>query len=117
MNCLKCGNRLVGRSDKKYCSAKCRNSFHNDQKDENKRLVRRVNYILNKNRQILRELNPEYVKPVKRDELVEKGFDFSFHTQVYELPEGNKYYYCYEYGYYSKGNGYLNLFKRKEKVI
>lgn len=28
--CCQCGKKVIGRTDKKFCDAMCKNSFHND---------------------------------------------------------------------------------------
>jgi hypothetical protein len=28
--CCQCGKKLIGRTDKKFCDADCKNSYHND---------------------------------------------------------------------------------------
>ena len=115
MNCLNCGKKLIGRTDKKYCNNRCRNSYHNRQKGHRDFQVRRINYILGKNRRILREFDPGYNATwVHRDDLINRGFDFSFVTEVREIQEGNTYYFCYDYGYYLKDNGYCTLIKKKD---
>ena len=56
-SCLQCGDKISGRSDKKFCSDYCRNAFNNDQNRDVNNYVRNINNILRKNRRILAELN------------------------------------------------------------
>jgi len=51
--CLDCQEPLKGRADKKFCNDLCRNNYNNRLKSESNNLVRRINGILRKNRNIL----------------------------------------------------------------
>ena len=53
--CLNCQSYLKGRSDRKFCSLKCKNNWHNTKNSQNSRLFRTVDNQLHKNREILRE--------------------------------------------------------------
>lgn len=50
-----------------------------------------------------------------RDKLIEKGFQFKYHTHNYSAKNGNTYFYCYEYGYLQLENNRLLIVKRNEK--
>ena len=58
-NCPECGDKLIGRADKKYCSDACKNAHNNSNNRDSKNIVRRVNNRLRKNYRILEELNPQ----------------------------------------------------------
>ncbi|MFZ1805900.1 MAG: hypothetical protein WAU36_01685 [Cyclobacteriaceae bacterium] len=97
--CLECGEKIVGRADKKFCSDQCRVSYNNRINGERTNYVRNVNNILGKNRRIMEELNPSGKTKVNRNKLSVKGFDFAYHTDTYRTKEGAYYRYCYEQGY------------------
>ena len=40
--CLECGDKLVGRSDKKFCSDYCRNAHNNTINTDSKNLIRNI---------------------------------------------------------------------------
>ena len=40
--CLECGNELMGRIDKKFCSDGCRNAYHNKVNPATKNLIRNI---------------------------------------------------------------------------
>ena len=46
--CLECGDKVVGRIDKKFCSDYCRNAFNNKVDKESKNLIRNTNNRLRK---------------------------------------------------------------------
>jgi hypothetical protein len=97
--CLDCGERLVGRIDKKFCNDQCRNNYNNRQNSDRSNYIRKVNAILLKNRRILAELNPTDKATVHKDKLLTKGFDFKHITSIYTTQKGHVYHFCYEYGY------------------
>ncbi len=97
--CLECGNTIVGRIDKKFCSDLCRIAYNNKLNSDDTNYVRNVNNILRKNRRILLDLNPEGKNKVSRDKLKAKGFDFRYFTSTYTTKEGSLYFYCYDQGY------------------
>jgi predicted nucleic acid-binding Zn ribbon protein len=97
--CEECGKLIHGRIDKKFCSDQCRTTFNNRLNKDITRYIRNTNHTLRKNRRILTELNPRGKSRVRRDKLLEKGFDFSHFTSTYISKEGARYFYCYEQGY------------------
>jgi hypothetical protein len=86
--CLECGEKLVGRADKKFCSDQCRISYNNKLNSDETNYVRNVNNALRKNRRILTELNTtQKTVSVSREKLLEKGFDFKYFTSPRLLPK------------------------------
>lgn len=109
--CPVCGEPIVGRVDKKFCSDQCRAEFHNQLNKDSINLMRRVNSSLRKNRRILASLNPGTSKKVARDELEELGFDFRYVTSINQTNTGNTCYFCYEHGYLRDEEDFLTLIK------
>ncbi|MBS1559455.1 MAG: hypothetical protein JST69_12100 [Bacteroidetes bacterium] len=97
--CVECGEKMKGRSDRKFCSDQCRISYHNRHNSNTTNLVRNINNALRKNRRILLSLNPAGKTKVHRNKLTEQGFDFHLFTSLYTTKEGATYFYCYEQGY------------------
>lgn len=96
--CLECQEKITGRSDKKFCSDYCRNAYHNKKCSDSNKLMKRINNTLRKNRRILFELMEEGKVSISRSLLLEKGFNFRYHTNTIISEEGRTYYFCYEYG-------------------
>lgn len=111
--CLECGEKIIGRADKKFCSDQCRISYNNKLNSDETNYVRNVNNILRKNRRILLELNTTGKSRVSRDKLTEKGFDFVYYTSTYTTKEGSQYFYCYEQGYLPVEKNYYLLVVKK----
>ena len=97
--CPECGDAILGRSDKKFCSDACRNSYNNKLNSDSTNYVRNINNILRKNRRILEELNPKGKTTLSKNKLTEAGLDFTYFTHLLKTKKGSVYYFCYEYGY------------------
>jgi len=109
--CLDCGTAIKGRSDKKFCDDQCRSNYNNRLKSENSSFMKQVNGALKKNRSILAKLNPEGKTKVTRDKMLKHGFNFTYHTHIYETQKGSVYHFCYEYGYLMIENDMILLIK------
>lgn len=115
-NCPECGNKILGRVDKIFCSDACRNAYNNKQNKDANNYVRNVNNILRKNRRILKEFTPNGKSKATRQKLAAKGFIFDFYTNIYETKAGKKYYFCYEYGYLELENEEFALVLKEDYV-
>jgi hypothetical protein len=107
--CLDCGARLLGRSDKKFCSDQCRNNYNNRLNRDQNNYVRNVHSQLRRNRKILSDLFGDGHYRIHRDALIAQGYNFTFFTHLVETSEGLRWSYCFEYGFMEAGRGYLVL--------
>jgi hypothetical protein len=100
-NCESCGKPLRGRSDKRFCNDYCRHLYHNKRRSTNEKNIKKINGALKRNRQILKELLVPPTDPIKikREDLLERGFVFRYHTHHKKSRSGSDFVYCYEYGY------------------
>ncbi len=114
--CMECGDSFLGRSDKKFCSSQCRSQYNNRLNSDASNFMRNINNILRKNRRILADLNPRGKAQVHRNDLIERGFKFSYFTNQYVTKSGNVYCFCYDHGYLERDNDYFTLVIRKEYV-
>lgn len=112
-NCLECGEKIIGREDKKFCSDGCRNAYNNKQNKDTNNLMRNINNRLRKNYRILSELNPEDKSKTSRTKLISKGFDFEYFTSIYTTKTGNVYYFLYDQGYMALENDQFVLVKKE----
>ena len=112
--CPECGDAIVGRIDKKFCSDGCRNTFNNRLNKDKRNLIRNTNNRLRKNYRILEALNPEQKTKVSRGRLIEQGFDFHYFTNLYTTKAGKVYYLVYNQGYLPLDNDYYALVKRED---
>lgn len=116
--CPECGEKIKGRSDKKFCSDACRNAWNNRQNADSTNFVRNTNNALKKNRRILAELLEGHADgkarvPLKK--LSSKGFHFDLMTSLYKTKTGAQYFFCYEYGYLKLEDDTYMVVKRDNK--
>ncbi|HCY89703.1 MAG TPA: hypothetical protein DHV17_05535 [Chitinophagaceae bacterium] len=99
--CLNCSDMIRGRTDKKFCDDHCRNEYHNRSKAGLHQLVRKLNAILYRNRQILEAMmeSEDELQRVTRERLLQEGFQFRYLTHEYRNSRGAVYRCCYDYGY------------------
>lgn len=110
--CPECGDIIRGRSDKKFCSDACRNTYNNEQNKDSTNLIRNTNNQLRKNYRILQKLNPRDKTKTTKSKLLLSGFDFNLFTSIYTTKTGNVYYFVYDQGYLVLENDYYALVKR-----
>ncbi|BEV03334.1 MULTISPECIES: hypothetical protein [Chryseobacterium] len=99
MNCLECGEKIIGRSDKKFCNDACRNAYNNKQNKDSSNLMRNINNKLRKNYRILTEVNTDGKTKVAKSKLDGLGFDFDYITNLKVYKNGSEYKFIYDYGY------------------
>lgn len=98
--CKECGTKLIGRSDKRFCSDYCRNTFHNRVHSKRNRSRSSVHQKLRKNQEILGALLQNQTKRViAKDQLLRRGFDFNYLTEIKRFKDNKNYFYIYEFGY------------------
>jgi hypothetical protein len=116
--CVECNELLHGRSDKKFCSDACRNAYNNKIKSVNgSQVVRKINGILKKNRNILATLNPKGKTTLHKSKLMKKGFDFDYITNMYITKTGTVYYFCYDHGYLPLDHDFYMLVIRQSEIV
>ncbi len=111
--CLECGDKIVGREDKKFCSDGCRNAYNNKINKDSTNFMRNVNNKLRKNYRILSELNPEEKSKTTKSKLLSKGFEFEYFTNILNTNTGNTYYFIYDQGYRVLEADYYMLVKKE----
>ena len=112
--CPECSKSIRGRADKKFCSAICRNTYHNRKNGHATRVVRKINGVLRKNRSILVQFAPQSTHRVSGRQLISMGFDFNYYTNKVTSDDGKAYFYCYDLGYVREGKDEYKLVQRNE---
>jgi predicted nucleic acid-binding Zn ribbon protein len=110
--CPECGDRIIGRADKKFCSDSCRNAHNNRLNKDSTNLIRNINNRLRKNYRILQQLNPKKTTKCPKHKLVEHGFNFNYFTSTYTTKAGATYYFVYDQGYLPLEDEFYALVKR-----
>ncbi|MGB6269001.1 MAG: hypothetical protein WBF67_08330 [Olleya sp.] len=111
--CPECGDKIIGRIDKKFCSDGCRNAYNNTINKDGKNLIRNINNRLRKNWRILESLNPDQKTKTTKTKLEAKGFDFNYCTSIYTTKAGTVYFFVYDQGYLPLDNDFYALVKRQ----
>ncbi|HPK10780.1 MAG TPA: hypothetical protein PK246_10635 [Saprospiraceae bacterium] len=98
--CLHCGKKLVGRSDKVFCSIECKNIFNYNKKKNTKSETAIIDSYLHRNHEILTTLMGNSKKEVFDRLIISRtGFKFDFITGVYKNKEGKIYYLVYNFAW------------------
>lgn len=111
--CLECGEKIIGRSDKKFCSDACRNAYNNALNRDTKNSIRTTNNRLRKNHRILEALNSQDKTKVTKNTLLKHGFLFEYITGIYTTKTGSTYFYVYDQGYLPLENDFYLLVKKE----
>lgn len=91
---------IAGRTDKKFCSDSCRNTFNNRRYAEKSKAVRDVNRVLMRNRRILENLESVNRKSVSASWLLDLGFSFAHCTGFRLHKDGRPIVTCYDKAYF-----------------
>jgi len=114
--CAYCQLPISGRSDKKFCDDQCRSAYGAKYRRAALDPVRRINAVLKRNREILLALNPSGKTVTSKSELVWRGFDFAYHTSIYQTRSGSTYHYCYDIGYLVLGAERVLVVRRESGI-
>ena len=110
--CPECGDKIIGRADKKFCSDACRNAHNNALNKDSKNLIRNINNRLRKNYRILESLNPIDKTKTTKEKLLRLGFSFDYFTSTYTTKAGAVYFYLYDQGYLPLDNDFYLIVKK-----
>ena len=109
-SCLECTEKLVGRSDKKFCCDSCRNTFNNRRNREKNRVLIKTNNRLIRNYRLLKKLLKRQEDGlISREALLDIGFEFGLVTRFYTSVKGIKTYFLYDIGYYAADECHIRL--------
>jgi hypothetical protein len=112
--CLECKSTFSGRSDKKFCSDYCRNSYNNRKNSITSNYIRRVNYVLKKNRRILAGYYSSGKSVITRNKLILDGYNFNFFTSCLKTTAGKTSYFCYDFGFEMVRSNILSVISLKK---
>ena len=113
--CVECNQLVWGRTDREFCSNKCRNTYNSQKNSESKMMIRLVNRILKRNYSILAELKSEGIATALISELKMNGFRFDHFTFADMTQDNQISYFCYDQSYRTKENSMVTLISNKRK--
>lgn len=98
-NCLYCNLELFGRSDKKYCSPYCKSSHQYEKSKTENSTYYAIDRQLKLNRKILKSYNKSGMSSLRKEKLLNEGFNPNYFTHYWKNNKGQVYLFCYEYGF------------------
>lgn len=96
-----CENIIKGRIDRKFCSEYCKSDFHYQKRKESGKTYfkKTIDDVLRTNRRILKDYNQAGKSWVRKDELLNQGFNPRIFTHYWKNQQGGTYLFCYEQGF------------------
>ena len=113
--CMNCGARLAGRPDKLFCSARCKNEWHNRIKGDEKRRRERIFSILCNNYKILDTMIALEEHNPLISSLENAGFRPGYITGFRHL-KGRNEYHCFDISY-NKTEAHLYNIRRAPELL
>ena len=115
MKCKICKKSIKGRSDKLFCSIRCKNYYHTNLRKVTAIAVKDIDVILHRNRSILLEIVGKNLsqKKVPRIVLEKKKFNFMYHTHSHTNSENKTYYWLYDFAWMSFSNDEVLIVKKR----
>ena len=96
-----CSKIVEGRIDRKFCSTYCKSEYHAKKAKQTGKVYfkTKVDVILKKNRSILAKYNIKSKATVRKEVLIEEGFNPRFFTHYWKNKAGDTYLFCYDQGF------------------
>lgn len=104
--CPICNSVLKGRTDKKFCSIKCKSIHQYENRQKTEAFFLQVEKQLRINRKLLKKYNRSGYTTIRSSELKAEGFNPKFFTHYWKNQKGDVYLFVFEYGFLTrKENG------------
>lgn len=100
--CPICGSVIMGRTDKIFCSTKCKSIDQYEKRQETETFYLTVEKQLRTNRKTLKKYNKSGFTTIRKSKLIEDGFNPNFFTHYWKNQKGDVYLFVYEYGFLTK---------------
>lgn len=100
--CPICSSLVKGRTDKIFCSTKCKSIDQYEKRQETEAFYFMVEKQLRTNRKILKRFNKSGFTTIRKSKLLEDGFNPKFFTHYWKSQKGEVYLFVYEYGFLTK---------------
>jgi len=98
--CKECEKEIEGRVDKLFCSEYCKSAYHyQHNKTKQDSMFVRIDKQLKLNRRLLKLYNKGGKATVRREVLINEGFNPTYFTHYWKNKSGNVYLFCFEYGF------------------
>ena len=101
--CPYCKEKVKGRIDKVFCTPYCKSSYHYQKtRDDENNLFKKIDDQLKLNRRLLKNYNKAGKAVIRKDELLEVGFNPKHFTHYWKNQKNDVYLFCYEFGFLEK---------------
>ncbi len=112
--CRICKKELKGRTDKQFCSSKCKSFYHRQLMKVSLSATQKTDQYLHRNRSILLEImgKNSTQKKVNRSLLDQKNFKYKYMTGFYENARGKRYHIVYDFAWMEFSNGEILIIRR-----
>lgn len=97
--CPVCNADVKGRKDKIYCSETCKSSHQYEKRTKSESFYLQVDRQLKINRKILKRYNQTGYTTLRKEVLLQQGFDPRFFTHYWKNQKGQVYLFCFDYGF------------------
>lgn len=99
--CKICQKKILGRSDKIFCSISCKSKYHFKLRIVTKSAVKSIDAILHRNRSILLEVMGKNRLQIKINRLIleKKKFRFKYHTHFHINSKNKIYHHLYDFAW------------------
>lgn len=100
--CPICNSIVKGRTDKIFCSIKCKSIDQYEKRRDTEAFYFKVEKQLRINRKILKRHNKSGFTTLRKSRLIQEGFNPKFFTHYWKNKKGDVYLFAYEYGFLNK---------------
>ena len=113
--CKICKTKLKGRSDKIFCSIRCKSYYHQKLSSVTNDATQRIDKILHRNRSILLEIMGKNKHQIQIDKIVldRKKLNYTYVTGYYLNSKNKIYNYVYDFAWMIFGTNKIHVYRRK----
>jgi hypothetical protein len=114
--CPICCKKIVGRSDKRFCSSPCKSNYHKRLSASTQDATTEIDKILHRNRSILLEMIGKNLTQIKVPliELERRKFNFNYMTKYIANKQGKVYHYVYDFSYMTFSTNEVLIIRHKK---
>ena len=114
MKCRLCKKQFRGRTDKIFCTIKCKSTYHRLLSSSTDKATIKIDKILHRNRSILLEIMGKHQNKIKVPliRLEEKKFNFNYITKYFISSQGKTYHYVYDFAWMTFSDNEVLIIKK-----
>ena len=115
--CRLCKSEFYGRTDKQFCSIKCKSEYHRKLRAVTQDATVEIDKILHRNRSILLEIMGKHKTQIKVPTIMleRKKFNFHYVTKYMKNSRGKMYNYVYDFAWMTFSDNEVLILRKKRK--